>query len=77
MWQSLLSRGEEAMMATDTEGMEKLLKDNYAYISYREFLFNEYGHDCRIHIVTKPQFKKETSFALQKGSPLIPILNVM
>ncbi|XP_045122694.1 probable glutamate receptor [Portunus trituberculatus] len=76
-WKSLLSRGEEALVTTNEEGMSKVLKNNYAYLSPNSFLFNEYAQDCRIHIVPKPQFRKENSFAMRKGSPLIRILNAI
>lgn len=77
VWESVVSQNFETLVKGWKEGMEKVLKENYVFLASHVYLFTELGRDCRYYIIRRPQFSAVNSFALRKGSPLVPVLNNM
>lgn len=77
VWRKVLLNADETLVPSVVEGIRTVTEDNFVHLSADTYL-NDYWADCRLSIVSKtPQFTGYSSFALKKGSPLTPLLNIM
>ncbi|XP_042873441.1 probable glutamate receptor [Penaeus japonicus] len=66
---------EDDLAITATQGMERVYEEKYALMLWGIYFQVNYAHDCRVFTLPKGYFPTYTSFAITKGSPLVPVLN--
>ncbi|XP_069974834.1 glutamate receptor ionotropic, delta-1-like [Penaeus vannamei] len=68
---------DEDLVLSPEEGMERVLKGDYAFMEW-EFYYNlNFGDECGAFLLPASYFPDYTSFALRKGSPLVPVMNAL
>ncbi|XP_047488084.1 probable glutamate receptor [Penaeus chinensis] len=68
---------DEDYVLSPEEGMERVLEGNYAFMEW-EFFYNlNYANECGAFLLPASYFPDYTSFALTKGSPLVPVMNAI
>ncbi|ROT75751.1 Glutamate receptor ionotropic, kainate 2 [Penaeus vannamei] len=75
VWEKAEDGGMEALTLSMEEGAARVLKEPYLFISSEVAILHTFGQDCRMYILPTSYFPVQQSFALRKGSPLVPILN--
>ncbi|XP_063600734.1 glutamate receptor 1-like [Penaeus indicus] len=74
--QSVWRRMEEEDLAlTAQDGMNRVYSENYALMLWGIYFKVNYAQDCRVFTLPTGYFPTYTSFALTKGSPLVPVFN--
>ncbi|XP_063600736.1 probable glutamate receptor [Penaeus indicus] len=72
-------KAEEGAMGALTLSMEeaaaRVLEEPYLFISSEVAILYTFGQDCQVYILPTSYFPVQQSFALRKGSPLVPVLN--
>ncbi|XP_042220961.1 probable glutamate receptor [Homarus americanus] len=72
-YKNMMAKKDHVLVGDTLEGMQKTLKENYIYFDTGIYVLN--AADCRHLILPNAVFTAITSFALQKGSPLVPVFN--
>ncbi|XP_063600692.1 glutamate receptor ionotropic, kainate 5-like [Penaeus indicus] len=76
LYQSVWRRlKDEDLVASYTDGMERVLREKYALLISEVFYALNFGRHCKVFMLPAVYFPNYLSFALPKGSPLGPILN--
>ncbi|XP_037803575.1 uncharacterized protein LOC119597997 [Penaeus monodon] len=66
---------EEDLSLTAQDGMDRVYNENYAFMLWGIYFRVNYAQDCRVFTLPTGYFPTYTSFALTKGSPLVPVFN--
>ncbi|XP_037803577.1 uncharacterized protein LOC119597999 [Penaeus monodon] len=66
---------EEDLSLTAQDGMDRVYSENYAFMLWGIYFRVNYAQDCRVFTLPTGYFPTYTSFALTKGSPLVPVFN--
>ncbi|XP_042876130.1 probable glutamate receptor [Penaeus japonicus] len=75
VWTKVEETNMEPLTLSMDEAFSKVLEEPYLFISSEVAILYTFGQDCRVYILPTSYFPVQQSFALKKGSPLIPILN--
>ncbi|XP_053642597.2 probable glutamate receptor [Cherax quadricarinatus] len=74
-YQTIVSRNFDGIVESMDEGIERVLKEAYVFMEWEVTLFYKFGQDCRLYRLPTGYFPAQASFALKKGSPLVPVFN--
>ncbi|XP_069182152.1 probable glutamate receptor [Procambarus clarkii] len=74
-YQSVESKNFKNVVGSLEEGIERVLKEEYVFMECEASLLYKYGQDCRLYCLPEAYFPSQASFALPKGSPLLPVFN--
>ncbi|ROT77379.1 putative glutamate receptor ionotropic, delta-1 [Penaeus vannamei] len=76
LYRAILQRlRDEDLVMSPEEGVERALKGGYAYMAWEYFYKMNFGGECGAFLLPPSYFPHQASIALQKDSPLVPILN--
>lgn len=77
IYRTLESSNFETAVASVEEGIKRVLKEPYVFMDWELSLLYSYGQDCRLYVLPTGYFGTQASFAITKGSPLVPVFNKM
>ncbi|XP_037803608.1 probable glutamate receptor [Penaeus monodon] len=76
LYQAILHRlKDKDLVMSPEEGVARALKGGYAYLVWEFFYKMNFGSECGAFLLPPSYFPHQASIALQKDSPLVPVLN--